>query len=47
MGEVGLNGVITAESGSTPKTELSVVKGMQFDRGDIYTMTNQRPWKQS
>ncbi len=44
MGEVGLNGVITAESGSTPTTELSVVKGMQFDRGAIsmYFMTNQK-----
>lgn len=35
MDQVGINGVITAETGSAINTELSVVKGMQFDRGYI------------
>lgn len=35
MEQVGINGVITAEAGSAMETELSVVKGMQFDRGYI------------
>lgn len=35
MEQVGINGVITAESGSAIETELNVVKGMQFDRGYI------------
>jgi chaperonin GroEL len=35
MEEVGINGVITAESGTAIETELNVVKGMQFDRGYI------------
>lgn len=35
MEQVGINGVITAETGSAMETELSVVKGMQFDRGYI------------
>lgn len=35
MEQVGINGVITAETGSAMETELNVVKGMQFDRGYI------------
>ena len=33
MEKVGNDGVITVEEGKTMKTELSVVEGMQFDRG--------------
>jgi len=33
MEEVGNDGVITVEESKTMKTELSVVEGMQFDRG--------------
>jgi chaperonin GroEL len=33
MAKVGNNGVITIEESKTAETELSVVKGMQFDRG--------------
>ena len=33
MSTVGNNGVITIEESKTAETELSVVKGMQFDRG--------------
>lgn len=33
MKEVGNDGVITVEESKTMKTELSVVEGMQFDRG--------------
>jgi chaperonin GroEL len=35
MEQVGINGVITAETGSELETKLNVVKGMQFDRGYI------------
>lgn len=33
MSKVGNNGVITIEESKTSETELTVVKGMQFDRG--------------
>ena len=33
MSKVGNNGVITVEESKTAETELTVVKGMQFDRG--------------
>ena len=33
MEKVGNDGVITVEESKTMKTELSVVEGMQFDRG--------------
>jgi len=33
MEKVGTDGVITIDEGKTMKTELSVVEGMQFDRG--------------
>ncbi len=33
MSKVGNNGVITIEESKTAETELTVVKGMQFDRG--------------
>ncbi|MBO4936911.1 MAG: chaperonin GroEL [Clostridia bacterium] len=35
MEKVGKDGVITIEEGNTTKTELKVVKGMQFERGYI------------
>ncbi len=43
MEKVGNNGVITVEEGKSLKTELEVVKGMQFDRGLIspYMATDQ------
>ena len=33
MEKVGNDGVITVEESKTMKTELSLVEGMQFDRG--------------
>src|SRR5436190_12919440 len=33
MKKVGANGVITVEEGKTADTQVSVVQGMQFDRG--------------
>lgn len=41
--KVGNDGIITVEESKTMKTELSVVKGMQFDRGYIssYMVTDQ------
>ena len=40
--KVGKDGVITIDESKTMKTELSVVEGMQFDRGyaSLYMMTN-------
>lgn len=42
MEKVGKDGVITVEESKTMKTELSVVEGMQFDRGyaSAYMVTN-------
>ncbi|MEG2457071.1 MAG: chaperonin GroEL, partial [Clostridia bacterium] len=42
MEKVGKDGVITVDESKTIKTELSVVEGMQFDRGyaSPYMMTN-------
>ena len=42
MEKVGKDGVITIDESKTMKTELSVVEGMQFDRGyaSPYMMTN-------
>ena len=35
MEQVGRDGVITVEEGSTLSTELEVTEGMQFDKGYI------------
>ncbi len=35
MEQVGRDGVITVEEGSTMATELEVTEGMQFDKGYI------------
>jgi chaperonin GroEL len=42
MEKVGKDGVITVEESKTMKTELTVVEGMQFDRGyaSAYMVTN-------
>lgn len=43
MEKVGRNGVITVEEGQALQNELSVVEGMQFDRGyfPLTSSTNQ------
>ena len=42
MGTIGKDGVITVEEAKSHKTELDIVKGMQFDRGYLsaYFVTN-------
>lgn len=47
--KVGKDGVITIDESKTMKTELSVVEGMQFDRGyaSPYMMTNPDKWTPS
>lgn len=43
MDKVGKDGIITLEEGKTMQTELSIVEGLQFDRGYLsaYMCTNQ------
>lgn len=47
MDKVGKDGVITVEESKTMGTELTVVEGMQFDRGYLsaYMVTNTEKWK--
>ncbi len=42
MEKVGKDGVITVDESKTMKTEMTIVEGMQFDRGYIsaYMVTN-------
>ena len=43
MDKVGKDGIITLEEGKSMQTELTVVEGLQFDRGYLsaYMCTNQ------
>ena len=40
MKKVGNEGVITVEEAKSLETELEVVEGMQFDRGDVSWRTS-------
>ena len=45
MEKVGQEGVITVEDGTGLSTELTVVEGMQFDRGYTFALFHQQSTK--